>query len=223
MRYSIDKEVIVSEFITAWRPLLEVSYFIASILLVGGIGLSFFQLRAINRDSRLRIKRTAAENGIRVVERFFSDFVPASNDFYALRMEKEIPTYKGTLGNFSRKSIPADQLANAISRFNLISWGEATNQLEALAAVLISGVGDENIAYRVIGKSFCTSVEQYYDLIAYCRNDENINNYYYRNTVELYRIWRPRLAKEVMNMEKDRIEKEIGGLPDKKLEPLEDR
>lgn len=211
----------MDSFIATWRPVAEILYFISQIILAAGLILAYKQLRTVKQDSMLRIKRTSAEKAIESCDRYISNAVPCLNEFYKLCETNGFSPYKGKIGDFSRASIANSDLKAATERFAKLTWGEAINQLEMLAAILVSGVGDEEVAFPVIGRSFCKSVESHYDLICICRGESSPDSY--QNIVALYQIWQSRVKKLDLALQKARLDASINCIPDRKLSPLEAR
>jgi hypothetical protein len=90
----------------------------------------------------------------------------------------------------------------------------ALNELEAIPASFRTGVADEKTGFQIIGRSFCSTVETEYDLIACCR-DEHVHNYW-SGIVEIYSIWRPRLTKAEMEFAKSQLQQKIDSIREPK-------
>lgn len=207
-------------FITVWRPLVEFLYFLAQILLATGLVLAYRQLSAVKQDSLLRIKRTAAEKAIEACDRYVSTCMPLIDAFYLACKEKKLASYRGPIGDFSEGSITLAQRRMATARIELTS-PEFLNHLELVAAFFVSGVGDEAVAFPVIGHSFCDNIQRHYDLICLCRDGSSPDAY--PNMIKLYNTWMPRKMKGDLASEKARLEKSISDIPDRKIATLEDR
>lgn len=212
----------MESFVAVVRPMLELIYFLAGILLAAGLVLAYVQLKAVKADSRMRIKRTAAEKAIEAADRYMTTYIPLANTFFSVCQSKNLPQYESVVGDFSFGSISEDNKSNAALRFAELSWLEALNQLEIVAAILVSGVGDEEVAFPVIGRSFCNTVRSHYDLLAYCRRPGQTDEYF-QNIIKLYAIWHPRRLRNEMGVEKDRLESSLNRLPDRKMGTLEER
>jgi hypothetical protein len=184
------------ESILSVRPYLELAYFSAGVLLLFGLVITFFQLLLIKNDIRLRNERASKERAIEAASRYLKDYVSALSAHNQNTQEKELDSYSGPIGDFTLKSLPAPMLERALERFGSDSILPALNELEAIAAYFTTGVADEQTGFRIIGRTFCHSVEDYYDIIACCRT-EKAQPYWY-NIVRLYRMWRPRLTKAEM-------------------------
>jgi hypothetical protein len=99
------------------------------------------------------------------------------------------------------------------------NWLPAQNEIEAIAAFFTTGVADEKLGFGVIGRTYCRTVELNYDLISLFRDEKPVS--YWKNTVELYLIWRPRLSKAEMSSLKDSLQSKIAALgPDNAISPI---
>jgi hypothetical protein len=80
-------------------------------------------------------------------------------------------------------SIPTEFIPALKKRHELSSWLAAMNQLESMAAAFVSGVADEQVGFRAIGRTYCFTVEHNYDLLAFARTGQA--NPYWANIVDL--------------------------------------
>lgn len=206
------------ELINSVRPYLEALYFVASITLVAGLGLTYRQLLLIKDDIQIKNQRAAAEKAIEACDRYFCSYVPMTTAHLDELMKNKIQWYKGTIGDFSATSISGDGKKDALKRFTLMTWLPAMNQLESIAAFFMSGVADEITGFRVIGRTFCSTVESNYDLIAFGRKEKACA--YWSNIVALYQLWRPRLQKEEIELARNELEKQISSMQDKSISPI---
>lgn len=94
---------------------------------------------------------------------------------------------------------------------------DALNALEGFAIYFIKGVADEQIAYSSIGRTFCFSIEQYYLEIAANRSE---NDPAFQNTIELYKIWKPRLEKDKLAREQIKIMEKMKNLKTNSINPI---
>ncbi|MGZ5012058.1 MAG: hypothetical protein ACXV74_13970 [Methylobacter sp.] len=182
--------------------------------------MTFQQLRLIKKDMQLRSERSAKEKAIEACESYLVNYIPLSDAAYQEFKSKKL-SYNTELkiGNFTKQSIPKEHLAKCVARFKTFSWQVPLNRLESIASIFISGVGDEQTAFQIIGRTYCENVGSYYDLISACR-DENIKtNEYWNNIVKLYLLWHPRLTKAELEFLKRQTEQKISVLPDKFLYP----
>lgn len=207
------------EIVSAAKPFLEVLYFLAGVLLVGGLGLTYKQVVLIKKDIRIRNERAAAEKAIEACERYFCSYTPRNGKFLDDYLKEKLDSYKGPIGDFSITSIPGNLKAGCLKRYALPSWLPMMNQLESISAFFISGVADECTGFRVIGRTFCGTVESNYDLIAISRQKKEACPYW-ANTVGLYQLWRPRLTKVEMETAKEALELELSSISDRSISPI---
>lgn len=209
------------EYVNIARPYFEILYFAAGIALAAGLGLTYWQLTLIKKDMRLRSERAAMEKAIDTCERHLSVFIPLSLKSSMTFEANKLPSfYDGTAGNFMKNSIPKELNEISLKRYSCsFDWVAALNQLESIAATFMSGVADEQTAFRIIGRTYCSSVESYYDLIAISRPESITAHQYWSNTVELYLLWRPRLTKAELENTKLQAEEKILKLGNRCLAP----
>lgn len=208
----------MSEFISYVRPVIELIYFITSSLLIVGLGLAYRQLILIKSDMYIKNKRASAEKAIEAGERYFCEYIPLTTQVYTDRLAEKIVGYSGDIGDFTTSSVPTEQLEKSEKRYSLDSWLPALNRLEAIAAYFTTGVADESVGFSIFGRTFCSSVESDYDMIALSRKSGT--NDYWENIVILYNLWRPRLSKAELEQAKSEMEKKISALTTNKVSPI---
>jgi len=208
-------------FLTGLRPYLEAAYFVASIGLVIGLFVTRQQLLAFRTDSRVRNERLAKEKAIDAASRYLGDFVSKASSDWSERSTKNISYRRDKLGNFSIGSLTKER-ASAVAKQTSASTTAlpVLNELETIASFFTTGVADEKTGFSIIGRSFCATVHNYYDLIALLRGDEAAQPYW-SNIVELYRLWSPRLARAELGATAESIARHISGLPeDRSIAPV---
>ena len=149
-------------------------------------------------------------------ERYFEQYVPLANKYRDDR--GSIPVYSGPIGDFTEASLLDEHIGQVVERYKLLSWTAALNRLESLSASLCSGVADEQTAFAIMGRSFCSTVEHHYDLLAMSRPDATCPHY--EMTVQLYLLWQPRLDKAALAKAKEELEKDLAAIKDRSVPPL---
>ena len=198
------------DLISAVRPYLEAAYFSAGILVLLGLVLAARQLNLLRLDVNLRNERAAKEKAIVACERYLGAYVEKSGELLKEKLTKKFSSYHGPIGDFSKNSIPRKLWDRVSAKLLLDNTLPVLNELEAIAASFGTGVADEKTGFQIIGRSFCSTVESEYDLIAICR-DEHVHNYW-SGIVEVYSIWRPRLTKAEMESAKSRLQQKIDSM-----------
>lgn len=192
----------MDSWIVCIRPYLEALYFLASIGLVIGVLISFRQLSLIKRDIEYRSARTMSEKALEAIECYSSKFVPLSGVFYDdWKSYGTITAYEGPIGSFWCESVPQKHLENSKKRYKLDSWLPALNQLDFICAIFVTGVADEKVGFKYLGRSLCFWVERNYDLVALSRREKAFPHW--QSIVELYALWRPRLEKAELELQRD--------------------
>jgi hypothetical protein len=195
------------DLILSARPYLEIAYFAAGVLLLFGLVITLFQVLLIKNDIRLRNERASKERAIEAASRYLKDYVSALSLHHQSANTMDLDSYSGPIGDFTFESIPKPMLSGALGRFKCDTLLPALNELESIAAYFTTGVAHEQTGFLIIGRTFCHTVENLYDIIACCRL-EKAQPYWY-NIVCLYRIWRPRLTKTEMRTAIQELETKI--------------
>jgi hypothetical protein len=103
-------------------------------------------------------------------------------------------------------------------RFKEVSWVDALNELDAIAAAFVHGVADETIGFEIFGGSFCVNVEFSYDLI--CCSNPRYPDRSFISIIRLYQLWSQRLSKEQMENARAALDKQISRIADQRIKPI---
>jgi hypothetical protein len=160
----------------------------------------------------IRSSRAAKEKAIEACSRYGSAFVPLSTKLYKAFAAANLKTsYAGPIGDFSPGSIKVGRLLEARKNEQLMeNIIDALNELNSCAAYFVTEVADEKVGFSIIGRSFCRTVEDYYDLISVVRNQPA--EHYWHPITKLYRIWRPRLEKSELQAQALMLQNKIEAL-----------
>jgi hypothetical protein len=164
---------------------------ISSVVLVGGVFFAWRNFRTISLDSKLRVDRAAKEKSIEASEKYLDEHVKMFDEIYTAVGKEVYAPYAGKIGDFSPGSLGSGGLKAVEKKFQIHGIHRMFNTLELVAAYFVTGVADEKVGFKIIGRSFCANVERDYDFISACRVYPGHPFWY--NVVCLYHIWRPRL------------------------------
>lgn len=197
------------------RIWLEISYYASGIAVAIAVVYGLRQISLLKKDIRLRNERAAKEKAIEYGRRYLRDYVDLEGIFFSACREAKLRGYDGPIGDFTSGSILGDAriAETSTKRYTTKpSLLPALNELEALSAAFISGVADEEAGFKIFGRSFCSTVENNYDIIALSRTaDESALEYWY-NIVRLYRLWSPRLEEGELRRTKNSLEAKIAAI-----------
>jgi hypothetical protein len=209
----------VAHFLADIRPYLEALYFLGTLVVAVVAIYGIKQIRLMQTDMKVRADRAAKEKAISLCADYLMEYVKLSNECFRQFQEKKLASYTGPIGDFSPKSIPVPWLKeHLLKRYEMRCWTPAMNRLESIAAGFTTGVADEETGFAIIGRTFCHTVAEQYDLIAGSRSDQSCQ--YWSNIVEIYRTWSPRLTKAELESFRDKLDSAISGIPDKRIPPI---
>jgi hypothetical protein len=192
------------------RPWLELLYFVAGIVVAPAVVYGLQQVTLLKKDIRIRTERAAKERAIEFASRYLNTHSQLSGQFSSDCEAAQLPEhYGGEIGDFTSASLQEQQCSVARKRYDVASWLPAMNELETISAAFTTGVADEETGFSIIGRSFCGTVYSDYDLIAFSRLGVVTSNDYWRNIVELYKLWSPRLRGIDLKNMRDRLDARI--------------
>jgi len=196
----------MTDLIITIKPYLEALYLFSGAFIFIGVFLTFIQLLTIKNDNISRDVRLSKEHALKSCERYLNRYVELSSKEFKMKAKNGINKYTGPIGNFTKQSIPDNFLPDIIKHMMIEESLSALNELEIISSYFVTGVSDEETGFAIISRSFCHTVETKYGIISACRDD--VANDYWTNTIELYRIWRPRLSKAELEKSAESLEEQ---------------
>ncbi len=210
----------MEQFFAEVRPWAELAYFTSAAVLAVVSIIGLLQISLLKKDIRLRNDRAAKEKAIEYSHRYLTVFIPLYNTYLADRDKKGFTPYGGAVGDFSPESLRgADRM---IARKKGLALAEsclpALNELQSIASAFMVGVADERVGFDIIGRTYCHSVRDSYDILAGVRWDKTCP--YFQSIVGLYQVWASRMSKaELSALTKD-LASQIRNIPDAEVPPI---
>lgn len=206
----------LAQFVQTVRPYAELLYFLSGVglLIVAFYGLK--QLHLLKEDIRTRNTRAAREKALEAAMLYAHDFVPNWNKYSLKLKEAKLGSYKGAVGDFSPDSLTVTQKVQSAARGKFLPGPglAALNSLDVIASMFVHGLADDKVGFRTIGRSFCGTVANNYDLFTIFRNPA------YDDTERLYQIWRPRITLEELEATRDKLDQDIAKIEQTTLEQI---
>lgn len=173
-------------------------YYVSCMIIAVAAAIGIWQLFIMKYDIKTRNRRAAMENAIKLIERFNDKFVKVADEFFYKAEKENMPKYKGTIDELPKINI--DVLKKRLEISTNLKFYKYTNELEIIAAGILSGLSDKNFAFKIIGRSYCHSVAYYYDILKAWRDFSGEIT-----IMELFDIWIKRLKKEKLILEKKKL------------------
>jgi len=173
-------------------------YYVSCMVIAAAAAIGIWQLFIMKHDIKTRNRRAAMENAIKLIERFHEKFIKVAEELYDNAKKENMPEYKGTI--YELPAINIDVLKKRAEISTKLKFYKYTNELEIIAAGILSGLSDENFVFKIIGRSYCQSVAYYYDILKAWRDFSGEIT-----IMELFDIWRKRLKKEKLILEKKKL------------------
>jgi hypothetical protein len=207
----------LTQFVQTVRPYAELLYFLSGVglLIVAFYGLK--QLHLLKEDIRTRNTRAAREKALEAAMLYAHDFVPNFNEYYLKLTEANLASYQGSIGDFSQDSLTLAEKVQMVARAKLLPGPglAALNTLDLIASMFVHGLADDKVGFRTIGRSFCGTVANNYDLLTLFRNPA------YDDTERLYQIWRPRITLEELEASRAKLDQKIAKIETTTLEQIQ--
>jgi hypothetical protein len=213
------------------KNILEIIYYISGIVLCTGVVIGIKQIKVakdefklLNKDYEVRNKRASIEKSIEYLNMFATEFIP---DAGSLNRELKKLNVKQYNGPKNKDFIFCDSCNLGVKyvKDNLIASHKngavsILNKFEFFSAALISGLADEELAFKPLAKLFCDFLEGIlYIPLCYARKDDKLASSY-SYTVKLYQIWKPRLEKEQLEKSMSKLDEQISKITDERIQSI---
>jgi hypothetical protein len=202
----------MENFVSGLRQVFELLYFISGIVLAVFAFYGLQQIRLLKTDITTKNKRQAVEKSIEYLDKFANKLIPQSTKCNEFLSAKGIPINVGNIDftkiielTSSQKEI-LQKKYDGYCEFNLNHFA---NELELLAAAINSGLADEDLLIKPMGRTFCRMIEKLYDHICYHRF---LSEDMYVNIVTLYTSWKEQTIQSELINQKSEIEKNLACL-----------
>lgn len=225
------EELLASPFITEFlklRNLLEVLYFVSSILIMFFIAFGLWQLKLTKKQIettkeifKMQSTRESIEMAIVECRRFSEIIIQDSLALEKFCKENNVTYFKDVIfiktdNGFkvdpkNVKNTDIEKLRNAEDIIN-----RYLNGLEAYALFFLSGVADEKIAFHTNGKTFIKFAEEGFKLIPI----SNIENDDFHSVKVLYSMWYKKQEAKKLKIERMKIDKKLSLYEEKNIKPL---
>jgi hypothetical protein len=201
------------------RPYFELLFFVSGIIVAVIALYATRQISLMKADMKMRSERAAKEKAIEASSEYLTAYIPLDTKFYFACKRKGLSSYDGPIGDFSPESISPELKEAALKRMKfIVTFLDANNKLESIAAAFTTGVADERTGFSIIGRTFCAGVADDYDIISLCRIEHPFP--YWANIVKLYKTWSSRLSKEELAAARDALESRMKDIPDSHISPI---
>jgi hypothetical protein len=201
------------ESLVEYRNFLEVVYFISGPLMLVGVVAACFQLRVLRKDLEVKYKREAIRETLLVFDNKVPRIEELKETLWLAEHDDELGDYISN-GCVSFEFSSLDRSQGWVEDFAAASRSvhcsiDLLNEIDGLALSILSGLSDEDYAYRSEGLYFLTLASTFSHYVAWHRSDEP----YYEAVVELYNRWSARkAASEIADRHRRELE-ELNGRP----------
>jgi len=196
---------------------VQFGYHVSGILIFISILIAYFQLKSSTQASRSEREYNKKKISIEMCDRYLTSGVSKSNELYNLCKEKNISIrLEKNVTDFVYDDNRSSWLQDPNNWSIVVQSMLLCNELELIASSFLNDVANIDIGFDVIGKSYCATVENNFDLISLVRRNKVHPGY--ENTVRLYGKWNPKLQmREIDAVIDTAVEKKLSMLGPSRL------
>ncbi len=186
------------------RKIFELSYYVSGIVLCVGIFIAYSQMKVSKESAAQDAARCRKERAIDMADKYLRDTVDKCNKLFNLK--KKLGVSFKVRKNISKFKFEINDCMwmNDDCNWDLVVTSMLIcNDLELISSSFVSGIADEETGFSIIGRSFCSTVEDNYDVLSIAYGNKAYPPY--KNVIELYGIWSPRIRVGELNAELEAV------------------
>lgn len=173
------------------RPYIELMYFLSGIILVGTVIIGLYQIKLLKNDIETNNYRYIIGKTIEFMDRFSGTITPIIDDYIKCLHQKELKIYDGVIHDNFKDDVYVIKNIELIKIKASAGGIKLANELEVMAAAIISGLTDENLSFQSFSRAYCLAVESIYDVLCFCRSGNQ--NEIYANSIKLHKMWKAKI------------------------------
>ncbi|USH01083.1 hypothetical protein K6Q96_09025 [Grimontia kaedaensis] len=200
------------EYLIENRQYLEILYFISGPLTLIGVAIALIQLYLFKRDLNTKYRRESMQLTLEMFHPKslrLSELSRKMDDAFELE-EIEIPNIE--VKEFLYESIQNEpwtkKFQDSIEAYNASI--DYLCEVDHIAQVVLSGLADEEFAFKCQGSYFVEVVNEAKPMILAIRNSDNSE--VFRDTIDLYNLWNAKVKKQKLLAEHKYRERELESL-----------
>ena len=191
------------------------------------------QIRISKKSINISSEIASAQYTGQLIKDFYKETEPAINelgDFYRKigykafegKLDLEFFTleelkktkYLSHFDNSVKKVLGTPEGTRKVSR--------VTNGLDIFAVSCAKGIANDEIAFSAIGRLFCENVRELYYVYCLLRQEQKGSEecFFYKNTIDLYKIWSSRIERYNLLSTQKELEKNLSIFKDSKIQTI---
>ncbi|MCU1752176.1 hypothetical protein [Pseudomonas sp. 6D_7.1_Bac1] len=196
------------EFIEKYRPYAEFAYFVSWPLILLGVAVAIYQLKAFKKEAKTRFQRETIAMSISILDRKLQSIEEYATNAFRESSYLDSPEFSGEIiglssaeSTFNQEWLDWYESDDAIPFSHLVTL--ALNDMENFAHYIYSGITDEELCYKLEHNFILSNIEGFLPYIAHARDDED--HVVYESIARLYRDWSDKAAHDKTQKELKKI------------------
>lgn len=187
------------------KDLIEISYFLAGIVMVISIGLTLMQIISAKNKMQNQENRLRKEKSLEILNAFSSKIIPNISKYESEIEDEKFPKVQSLYNDFfvvDMNKVTKEHLAITLTKQKK-GLVNILNELEYISLIINVDLADEEIVYEPISTVYCNFIRDEYLSLAISRT----NDVPYANIVKLYTKWSNRMSINSINKTQAELEK----------------
>jgi len=200
------------------KPFLELFYFLSGIAIAICAIIALKQLKISKDAMKINAKRDSLKFTAEQCDNYIKNIHPLHIELNAQIEKYNVKLFEGWKVEIINDSIIFTNENNTVKNDAQPVAEIITNTLDAMEAFsnyFIFELADEEMAYSSVSSSFIAVVEKLMPVIFHF-----IKLGYYRNTVQLFALWKSRNDRHLLLINKEKLDEELSQLPNKCIVPI---
>lgn len=187
------------------KDLIEISYFLAGIVMVISIGLTLMQIISAKNKMQNQENRLRKEKSLEILNAFSSKIIPNISKYESEIEDEKFPKVQSLYNDLfvvDMNKVTKEHLAITLTKQKK-GLVNILNELEYISLIINVDLADEEIVYEPISTVYCNFIRDEYLSLAISRT----NDVPYANIVKLYTKWSNRMSINSINKTQAELEK----------------
>lgn len=199
--------------------ILQGLYFLSGIGLFVAAIIGLKQLTIAKETAKMNAKRESLKLANSQINFYLTDIIKLQDILDDEIEEKDVRIYKNAQFIIDGKKITV-KLNSSKEEFKKITTItkpllNVLNAMECFSSFFISGLADEEIAFKAVGKTFCNTARKLMpDLVLHAPGG------YHTDVLDLFLLWNARLEKRDLQKKKETVEERLSKIDNKTITPL---
>jgi hypothetical protein len=178
------------EYLIQHKNVIEIFYLLSGPLMLIALFIGLVQLQIVRKDIAAKYKRECLNTTLSIFDKKIPKIIDLEKEYYEIALTEVQSNFTHKMRTFDFNELPkgdkwVTEFLESENTFNTAI--DLLNEIELLARVILSGMADEDFAYKAENTFYIELIERFKPHITVLRDIDHPN--LYDVTIELYDRW----------------------------------